>query len=256
MVPPHFKSNTLLDRIHWLMAKLWNGSQTKMAADLDVAQSTIANVFAGRRNPGRALLATLAAHPLVNEEWLRKGIGPPLLPEATTPTGEVALPIALALFSGMPDEHPDCLAELLHPVFRRLYQRSRYWIHLDDPNHPFVKMPELSMRIGDWVMMESDPENWPDDLRGKLCLVEVKMPKVSLLLLCKKHHAPDGVGTTWDFDFLEQHHTEMEDEKALYHEGRLKKDYDLGDESKSKPQILKKLPASVQAVAIYRCGEI
>lgn len=78
-VPSPQSARLLKSRIAWLMGKLWMGSQTKMAAALGVSQSTIANILAGRRKPGRILLSALAAYPSVNENWLRHGVGAPIM---------------------------------------------------------------------------------------------------------------------------------------------------------------------------------
>lgn len=254
---PHqvFDLKTRHGRIGWLMEKLWGGSQTKMAEDLGLSQGTIANVLSGRRKPGRALLATVAAHPLVNEDWLREGTGRPLVLEATDAAGQSTLPIAKTIFPGMPDDHPDCLQDVCYAVPRHLYRRSRYWMSIDDPSHPFAKEPTLAIQAGDRVLMEPDQGNWPRDLRGKLCLVEVSLPEGGLLFLCRNVEAKNGIGTTWDLDFLEQPMGDIEDHRALFHEGRPKRGFP-GSESGKKNENLKRRPFQLKAVAIYRCGEL
>ena len=247
---------TVSGRVAWLMEKLWRGSQTEMSAYLGVTQGTIANILAGRRKPGRTLLPALAAHPLVNEQWLREGVGSPLLPEATGPVGEAALPIAQKLFAGMPHEHPDCLAEVLHPVSQRLCRRSRSWIHVDEPHHPFAADPKLPLRVGDWLLMEPDSSNWPDDLRGKPCLANVKLSDRRLLGCCRGETSTAVSKTTHDFDFLGQLPEGIEDHKSLFHEGRLKSNIDLDQPATTRHPRLKRLPVKVVAVGIYRCGDL
>jgi transcriptional regulator with XRE-family HTH domain len=249
-------TSNLEGRLAWLMEKLWRGSQTAMASDLGVTQGTIANILAGRRKPGRSLLSTLAGHPLINSDWLLDGVGSPIVLEATGAGGEAALPIARKLFAGLPDDHPDCLAEVLHPVSRRLYRRSRYWIHTDGPEHPFARTPKSPIQAGDWVLMEPDSGNWPDDLRGRLCLSQVVSSDGDLLFCCRNDAATNGCGTTIDFDFLDQLPPEIEDAKALYHEGRLKRGFPSAAEPAACPGQARRLPVQVVAVAIHRCGDL
>lgn len=238
------------------MAKLWMGHQTRMAADLGVSQGTIANILAGRRKPGRVLLSALAAHPLINENWLREGVGAPLISEATGAGGEAALPIARQLFGGLPDDHPECLAELLHPVSRRLYRRSRYWIHIDGPEHPFARNAKLPVQVGDWVLMESDPENWPGDLGGKLCLSRIEACTGEELVLCVNDTAKTGSGTTVDFDFLGQLGTEIDDATSLCRDGRPLRNVELTKPQSKSSACLRRPPVRVLAVALHRCGDL
>jgi len=249
-------TSTLVGRLAWLMEKLWRGSQTAMATDLGVTQGTIANILAGRRKPGRALLSALAGHPLINADWLFDGVGPPLMPGATGTGEEAALPIARKLFAGLPDDHPDCLAEVLHPVSRRLYRRSRYWIHIDGPEHPFARTPKSPVQAGDWVLMEPDSGNWPDDLRGKLCLSQVASSDGDLLICCRNDAATNGCGTTIDFDFLGQLSPGIEDVNSLHRDGRLLRNTDLTTEGTNSSGVVKRLPVRVVAVAIHRCGDL
>ena len=179
------EAESLPSRIDWLMKKLWRNSQTAMANDLGVAQSTIANVLARRRKPGRPLISALAAHPLVNESWLKSGSGPPLLLEATGAGGEIALPIARRFFAGLPLDHSDCLAEVLYPVPRRLYRDSRYWIHVEGVGHPFVSIKSSGIRQGDWILMEPDREEWPQDLRRTFCLAAATIDGDERFFCCR-----------------------------------------------------------------------
>ncbi len=238
------------------MEKLWAGSQTKMAADLGPSQGTIANVLAGRRKPGRTLLSALAAHPLINDQWLRDATGPPLLPEATTPAGEAALPIAHKPFVGVPEENPGCLAEELYPVSRRLHRRSRYWVHLDAVHHPCVKDPKLPLRLGDWLLMEPDASNWPESLHGLPCLTEIKLPDKHILLFCRGEKSTANSKSTYDFDFLGQLPDAIKDASPIYYKGRLKRDVVLDDAIKTEGSKLNRLPVKVVAVGIHRCGDL
>jgi hypothetical protein len=69
------------ERVKWLLNKLWAGHQTRMADDIGVNQSSIGNVIHGRREPGRAMLMSIASVPLVNPAWLLTGEGSPLILE-------------------------------------------------------------------------------------------------------------------------------------------------------------------------------
>lgn len=250
------KTTEIADRIGWLMQKLWRGSQTAMAADLGVTQGTIGNVLARRRKPGRMLLAALASHPLVNESWLHNGLGSPLVMEATGAGSEAALPIAREPFGGFPEQHPEYLAEVLHPVPRRLYRPSRYWVHIDRDDHPLALAPSFAVQNGDWILMEPDQANWPKDLRGKHCLASVTIATAGTrFVYCQDVSAPDGTGSTLDFNFLGQLQEELDDTESLKHEGKELRYIDTGRIS-SPSGHSRKSSVTVVAIPIYRCGDL
>ena len=253
---PH-DTKTLPGRMAWLLEKLWRGSQTAMAADLEVTQGTIANVLAGRRKPGRTVLSALTAHPLVNEDWLREGRGAPLVLEATGAAGEAALPLARELFAGMPEDHPECLAEVLYPVPRRLYRASRYWLHIDEPGHPYASDPKSPVQAGDWVLMEPDSSSWPNDLRSRLCIAQIASPEGNQLLCCQDLESPDGTGTTTNFDFLGQLPSGVESTDSHGPHGREQRVIDLGAQKETdSPGREREVVVEVVAVAVYRCGDL
>ncbi len=245
------------DRLHWLMDKLWRSSQTAMARDLGVTQGTIGNILAGRRKPGRVLLDGLASHPLVNEEWLRSGDGPPLLVDSPVDAGELALPIARELFAGGPYDSPECLEPVLYPVSRRLYRRSRYWLRVDSQNHPFANTPNMPVREGDWVLLESDRHAWPKDLRGKGCVIRVRGE--TELLCAMNVSSVKGRGMTSDYRHVGPHgNPNITAEVSGERKGR-KRVIDLVDSESAKPDKVENVEVKnveVVAVAIYRCGEL
>ncbi len=155
-------------RVEWVLKKVWNGSQTRMAADIGVSQSAISHVLTGRQQPGRKFLAAVSSNSVINSTWLITGEGDPLVTQITEP-GRRALYIARRLFEGHPEDNGDCLGTMLEvPI--RFYRPSRYWYEVA-PGSPLTSYDGLRIRIGDYVLFESDRRAWPPSLVDHPCIV-------------------------------------------------------------------------------------
>ena len=136
-------------RVIWYLAKIWLGSQTRMASEIKITQAAISKVVLGRRNPGRKLLMAVAAHPLVNAEWLLRGLGSPLRdidlsgPDAA---GHRMIPIASRLLPpGLVEDFQKYLSNKSLPVVAADHRPTRYFFRVgpDDMVEPFVRVNDL-----------------------------------------------------------------------------------------------------------------
>lgn len=155
-------------RVEWVLKKVWNGSQKRMAADIGVSQPVVSHIVTGRQEPGRKFLAALAGNPLINSRWLMTGEGDPLITQTTEP-GRRAVYVARCLFEGLPEDHGDCLGDMLEvPI--RCYRPSRYWFQVP-VNCPLVSVISLKIAVGDNVLFEPDAKGWPENKVGHPCIL-------------------------------------------------------------------------------------
>ena len=77
--------STLAGRVSIVCRKCWDGSVTKMAADLGVTLSALCTVINGKRAAGRKMLTAIVEHSPVNATWLLTGSGDPLLTQPPVP---------------------------------------------------------------------------------------------------------------------------------------------------------------------------
>jgi hypothetical protein len=188
---------SLLQRINWLCQKLWNGSQSKMARDLNVSQPNISRVLAGKRPPRRKLLMALAAYPLVNSGWLLEGQGPPLVAgESRTPqtaTAGVLLPVSTTLLTGRPSEHfQACCGVWETPPSQA--KPTRYWHRLS--NEMSAEEAEaLGLAPGDLLLIETDLSAFVDvrQLANRLCVLQPHEQASLDLRLVKTYGHTQGV---------------------------------------------------------------
>src|SRR3954453_1774859 len=80
-------SRELLARIVELSELVWHGNRSQMGRDLEVDQSAISKVLAGKQQPGAKFLERLATWPGVNVGWLFLGQGDPGLEGGLLPGG-------------------------------------------------------------------------------------------------------------------------------------------------------------------------
>lgn len=153
------------DRVKYLLAHHWRGNQREMARALSVSQGLISKVVNGQQNPGRRLLAALAARPEINAEWVRSGVGQPVpFPE------DGSLPVVAGVLPGPPLRFPQLLTGTRHPVARGLDRPTRYW-HQIGSRSPLVRDPSQRLVPGDLLLMETAAD-WvgrSDMTMGRLC---------------------------------------------------------------------------------------
>lgn len=244
-------------RVAFLLKKIWGGSQTRMARDVQISQSAISNVVTGRQQPGRKILAAIAAHPLVDATWLLTGEGSPLIQVSSA--DERTLFVAERLFEGLPEEHPDCLGAK-YEVPQRHFRRSRYWIEIHQ-GHPLTRDSSLAVVTGDRVLFEADPAGWPVDIRGYPCIVRLGRGREQSLCF----DVVDSVDSSGKFGLRELDHREESQPRKM--QGRQLRGIVLGGSSttvgsdKTSEQPPKpatpdnRVPRkAICAVAVYRCG--
>jgi len=164
---PHKMSER--ERVAWLLRKLWSGSQSRMAADVGVSQSTISNVVSGRRAPGRKILTAISAHPLVNGAWLLSGEGEPLVAEEQPGRGgQYFCPVAAMPLAGHPRDFREQLTGQYRPVAAAEFGEDRYWFFVGDEQ--FV---DKNVVPGDWLLMDAGRSwlNEPQKIVGQPCVV-------------------------------------------------------------------------------------
>jgi hypothetical protein len=263
-----YDPTTETGRFLFLLNKIWAGSRTRMARDIGVTQSAISNVATGRQRPGRKILALLAAHPLVDPGWLLTGQGNPLMSDA--PVGEASLPIAAQPFNGLPMDHPDALEASSYPVPKWLFRDSRYWSRVDAQS-PFAEDGKLRIAVGDMLLWEPDPKNWPDDIRGKPLLARIEGDRKGRMLYCRSVSSTDGHGNLDDFEFYGQLQKVARRSRRAPEDDQETNDYwkdlwaiDLSTPSPSGDTAPDHDPAAgldaatirvvTEAVAVFRCG--
>jgi hypothetical protein len=169
---PEWDLETPTGRIEWLMRKLFDNSQTRMAKEVGITQSALANVLGGTRKPGLTMLTAIGSHPAVNLPWLITGEGQPLsAPTEPETAKDYYLPISDRLLPGPPDQNLE--AGEHYPVARPLYRPQRYFCRLR-AEHLDGLPAELVIRPGDMLLIEADASEWNSgmkDLRGKICIV-------------------------------------------------------------------------------------
>jgi transcriptional regulator with XRE-family HTH domain len=148
---------TAAGRVEWLLRKIWFGSQTRMARDIGVSKSAVANILAGRRTPGRGFLLAVAAHPLINQTWLLSGEGEPLFVPMQAPIDppstatELVLPVADHFLPGPVAQFQDQLRGSYLPVARHDYRPTRYWLHLSSD-----ELSDFGIGASDDLLVETD----------------------------------------------------------------------------------------------------
>lgn len=243
--------STVAGRIRLLLNKVWLGSQTAMARDVRVRPGSISNVVTGKRKPGRAIIAAISAHPLVNVRWLLHGTGSPLRTD-DDPT-EAALPVASRPFAGSPQENPDVLPGELYAVPRRLARPSRYWLRMDI-GHPLTRDADLKIAVGDFVLFESDREGWPKDLTRKPCLLACVIDGATTFRFARCNvSCPSGVD---DFSVLDVLHAANAPATCNRELRNIQLDETSTTADQSKPSASATKPSiRIEAVAIFRCGD-
>ncbi len=248
--------DSLIGRIKWFQQKLWSGSQSRMAADLGVSQGALSNVLLGKRSPGPKILSALAAHPVVNADWLTTGDGDALLtrPEQSG-IAEIGLPVAKQLFFGLPFDHPSHLEDYLYPVRRKLFRPSRYWVEID-ASSPLCADKHLKIGAGDHVLFEPDAEGWPADTRGYPCIVLGGRGKKKWLAFGKLVKTAQQVRDADDVELLGTDLSGARDDSQDKVPGsdRFYRVTEIDSELFQQPARHVPGALKVAAVGIYRCG--
>jgi hypothetical protein len=145
----------------------------RLAATINASGAAISRVLGGKAEVGPRLLEALAAHPQINPDWVRFGLGEPLrsAERAGAPPDAQFLPVSGTILPGAPADHRLALSGEHFPVAGFHYRPTRYWLEVTE------QVPEKARVAGrlepeDLVLMETDRQCWRDDPRvlvGRLC---------------------------------------------------------------------------------------
>ncbi len=229
----------LAKRVEWLLKNVWEGVQVKMASDIGVTQSAISNIITGRQQPGRKFLAAVASNPAINSKWLISGDGEPLARPNSEP-GRRALYVARTLFEGLPDDHGDCLGDMLE-VPLRLYRPTRYWFEIP-ADCPLVSVSSLKIAVGDLMLFEPDQKGWPDSIKGHPCIIKDTDNRLTLTHVTDQQDGSVSISSSTD--------KSMDDS----HDGKRFREFTFHDEVPSQKVRSQSVKAPIIAIGIFRMG--
>lgn len=186
----------LCKRVGFYLEQLFHGRTREMARYLGITHSVISKVSRGLQGPGEDFLNRLSGHPLVNTDWLLKGIGEPI-----PPTTSGTLPVSESILPGAPVNHRKLLTGERYPVSATQEYHSRYWLR-----HSY-DLPSLWIMSGDLLLIETDSNQLSrlDLIHHKLCAVSVPKGDATIPLLASisvvddklRAKFPIGEGSLW-----------------------------------------------------------
>jgi len=169
------KSEKILDistaagRVAWALAHVWHGSQSRMAADIGVDQSTISVVVRGKRSPGKRFMNQVAAFPMLNANWILNGLGEPLIfQEQPGCGGQYFCPVAGYPLPRKPQSCRGMLTAFYRPVAAPDFSEERYWLQVE-----IGDFHDKGFLRGDWLLMDAGRAwlDYPQLLAGQPCIV-------------------------------------------------------------------------------------
>ena len=155
------------DRVRQLLEILFARNQSMMAEEIGIAQPVISRVVNGKHQPGKRLLAALAAHPKVNPAWLATGQGEPLLAVADTASSAGwPVPISSCLLPGPPKDHQNQLTPNIHYVPGVTYRETLYAIEARTAGTSLPEDLLALLRIfpDDLLLIETGQATWRENL--------------------------------------------------------------------------------------------
>ena len=180
--------NTPGGRVELVLRELYDGDQSKMAAETGNSQPQISLIVRGQRSPGPRFIDNLARSQRVNVEWLRTGVGEPFASPGGVgrPPAGRALPIASCPLPGSPQVNANILSGTDFPVAEAFFKESRYFYKVQkaDP----VVLAGLGVNPGDLLMVESDAAFWRLNLGvlpGKLCVLKLRTVSGTVCVLAQ-----------------------------------------------------------------------
>jgi hypothetical protein len=173
-------TSTAAGRIRFLLDARWRSQQREMARAVGVAQPSLSRVVNGVQEPGRRLLAKIAAHPEISDTWVYTGQGSPFVaPGQLQPSAGPTLPVSSTILPGPLEACLHMLTGAHYPVSTFHFRLSRYWLKVA-AGDPITLDDAWKVLAGDLVLLESDSTYWLDDLSAL-----VDMP-------CARHRQRDG----------------------------------------------------------------
>lgn len=162
-------------RVEFLVEKLAAGSQRNLGVIGGVSHTTIAKIVSGQQHPGRKVLERLASIPTVNRDWLLNGIGNPLSETSLpAPSFTVSIPLARSLIPGDVRNYRHLLTPRAINVPLVSAGAAVYAVEIA-AWCPFSQRSEEGIRIGDILILDSDPDAWKSNtetLDGRLVVVK------------------------------------------------------------------------------------
>jgi len=196
------EQSTTRERLVWLLNNVWRGSRSAMASDLGFSHAAIVKIVQGEREPGRGMLASLAAHPKVNPKWLMHGEGEPLLDKQSQLSAAIwSRPISRDLLSAVPGETEKLAAS---DVFRLGAEESTYF-YATAGNEPVALDEREKILPDDLFLMAPVPQEAHEDPRlldGRICAVRRSTGTGSTLLLARIRCHLEQQGTSWRLTVL------------------------------------------------------
>ena len=157
-------TSTAGGRIKFLLDAKWRGQQREMARAVGVAQPSLSRVVNGVQEPGRRLLAKIAAHPEIGDTWLYTGQGSPFVaPGQLQPSAGPTLPVSSTILPGPAEACLHMLTGAHFPVSTFHFRVSRYWLKVAEGD-PITRDDAWRVLAGDLLLAESDSRYWLDDL--------------------------------------------------------------------------------------------
>ncbi len=182
-------------RVKWLVETHYRGNRSSFAAAVGVSHTAIANIVNGKKPPGRKLLTAIAQRLAVNLDWLLTGQDSPFIGSNSGPARGV--PISLNLLPGKPSDCISLLAGRWLDDSNRFFTSTQYWLLLETDHGVFQDI-RLGFRAGDKILIETDPEKFPDkdSLSEHLCVLNLPEKNKSNLVLGRVTYRPNSRDST------------------------------------------------------------
>lgn len=161
---------TVNGRVRWLVTTRFGGNRSGMAKAIGFSHTVIANIVNGKA-PGRRLLEAIATRLGVDLVWLQGGEGQPFRRESGAGAGR-GIPVTDVLLPGPPLDNQALITGDWVDVPEVVASPTVYWLALKS-SQPIARQPSSGFRVGDHLLMETDPAKFPPEtsFHQRLCLV-------------------------------------------------------------------------------------
>lgn len=166
---------SMADRVRQLLTSRWQGRQADMAREVGCSQAVLSRVATGKAEPGKRLLALIAAHPEVDSEWLYSGRGKPTRPSivpSAAPVNELAVLSQPCSRDGLAAARFDSR----FPARPQYSPATSYWLEVQ-PTDPIVLEPGTGVLPLDLLLVDCDSEKFPAVTEYSQTLCVVHLPR-------------------------------------------------------------------------------
>jgi hypothetical protein len=205
-------TSTPRGRVLWVLDHEYHGNQSEMARATGISQASWSRVIRGAQEPGRRLMAAIAALPSISETWIYTGQGEPRVRTRVASLAEGSgrmswtLPVSEEILPGKPGDHSQRLTGYYFPVAPEYFGPARYWLKFTAS----ISVPAgqvLKLHPGNLILLEADPRAWltdPEALDGKPCALRLYLRggEVSLLARCGTEFEWGGTSFIFSKDLL------------------------------------------------------